>query len=99
MRSWREVLDRTYDSGLHVYVQYSEQADGVFITDWTPTDYLYAKLFGDVDCLPGGVDAFLADDEYALVFVGRENQGGTIEDLYIESNCVTDGYYVSVFSN
>ena len=94
-----EVLDREYDSGLHVYVQYSEQRDGEFVTEWTPTDYLYAKLNGDVECLPGGVEAFLADDDYALVLLGRPEQAATIEDLYIQSNCVLDDYYVCVFSN
>ena len=94
-----EVLDREYDSGLHVYVQYSEQKDGAFITEWTPTDYLYTKLYGDVKCMPGGVDAFLADDEYAMLLIGKPNQTSTIEDLYIESNCIIDGYYVSAFSN
>jgi|GEM_PF-1502476 len=94
-----EVLDRNYDSGLHVYMQYSEQKDGAFITEWTPTDYLYAKLYGDVACLPGGVDAFLQDDEYAMVLIGRRGQTDTIEDLYIESNCVADDYYVCAFAN
>ncbi len=95
-----EVLDRDYDVGTHVYVQYSEQTeDGDFITEWTPTDYLYAKLYGGVDCLPGGVDAFLQDDEYALLLIGRADQENAVENLYIESNCVLDDYYVCVFSN
>lgn len=95
-----EVLDREYDIGTHVYVQYAEQMeDGDFIMEWTPTDYLYAKLSGGVDCLPGGMDAFLQDEEYALLLIGRANQEDAIEDLYIESNCVLDDYYVCVFSN
>lgn len=94
-----EVLNREVDSGLHAYVQYSEQRDGEFITQWTPTDYLYAKLYGGVDCLPGGADAFIQDSEPAVIFIGRLDQGREIEELYLESICLIDDYYVCVFSN
>jgi 4-amino-4-deoxy-L-arabinose transferase-like glycosyltransferase len=94
-----DTLDRDVYSGVHAYVQYSEQKDGEFITKWTPTDYLYAKLYGDVKCLPGGVEAFLADDESAVLFIGKPDQTVEIEELYMESICLVDDYYVCAFSN
>ena len=94
-----DTLNREVDTGMHAYVQYSEQADGEFLTEWTPTDYLYAKLYGGVDCLPGGVDAFIQDSEPAVIFIGRQDQTQAIEELYMESICLVDDYYVCVFSN
>ena len=94
-----DTLNREVDTGMHAYVQYSEQADGEFLTEWTPTDYLYAKLYGGVDCLPGGVDAFIQDSEPAVIFIGRQDQAQAIEELYMESICLVDDYYVCVFSN
>jgi hypothetical protein len=93
------TLDRDVDSGLHAYVQYSEKKDGEFITDWTPTDTLYAKLYGDVECIPGGADAFLADGESAILFIGKPEQTAEVEDLYLDSICLTDENFVCVFSN
>ncbi|MFH1879888.1 MAG: glycosyltransferase family 39 protein [Bacillota bacterium] len=94
-----DVLDREFDSGLHAYVQYNEQKEGEYITEWTPTDTLYAKLYGNVVCLPGGVDAFLADHEDAVIFIGRANNIENIGELYLESICLVDDYYVCAFSN
>ena len=98
-QAMEDTLDRDVDSGLHAYVQYSEQQDGEFIAAWTATDYLYAKLYGDVDCLPGGADAFLADNESAVLFIGKPGQTKEIEALYLTSICLSEEASVCVFSN
>lgn len=98
-QAMEDALDRDVDSGLHAYVQYSERQDGAFITAWTATDYLYAELYGDVDCLPGGADAFLADGDPAILFIGKPGQTAEIEALYLDSICLADEASVCVFSN
>ena len=61
-----ETLDRDLDAGKHMYVQY-----GTGRTVWMQNDMLRALLSGDVICIDGGIEAFLEDEEPALIVIDK----------------------------
>ena len=65
-RTIQETVDREVDSGLRVYIQYTEGPN------WTQGDLLCAMLAGDVYCLDGGIAAFAQDEDEALLFIAKE---------------------------
>lgn len=89
----REYLNREMDSGMHMYIQYNEPGDGGQLTTWQQGDMLAALYSGDVICLDGGADAFDADEEPALLVIGRDENMERINELagmYIPRN--EEGY-------
>lgn len=81
----QESLDRDMDEGTHMYVQYNGEVASVWpVTEWMQADRLTAMMYGDVVCLDGGVEAFLADEEYAILLIGREGNEEVINALYEE---------------
>lgn len=64
-----ENFDREVDAGTKVYVQYeAENAYGE--TDycaWVQDDLLTAMLLGDLECMYGGIDAFLEEEDHAFL--------------------------------
>ena len=81
----RDQLDRDMDAGRHAYIQYNENHQ----TSWMQAGLLTALLYGDVLPLDGGADAYLADEEPALLFIARANNQSTIDCLY-ETEIVRD---------
>ncbi|MEA4998294.1 MAG: glycosyltransferase family 39 protein [Candidatus Limiplasma sp.] len=74
----RDQLDRDMDAGRHAYIQYNENQQ----TTWMQGGLLTALLYGDVLPLDGGVDAYLADEESAVLFVARAENQPVIDQLY-----------------
>jgi len=58
---------------------------------------LIAYYYGDVVCLDGGVEAYLADEESAILYVCKENNLDDITELQ-ETEIVRDeNYYLIAF--
>ena len=79
----QENLDRDMDEGAHMYIQYNEEVAQVWpVTQWIQADMLTAMLYGDVVCMDGGADAFLQDEEYAILVIGQSGNQELINELY-----------------
>jgi len=86
-------LDRDFDEGVHAYIQYNENRQTV----WMQGALLTAYYYGDVVCMDGGVEAYKADEESAILFVCKENNLDVITELQ-ESEIVRDeNYYLIAF--
>lgn len=95
-----ELLDRESYEGTHMYIQYNEKdADGNALTDWTDEDRFIAELYGAGVCLPGGKDAFEADGEYALIFLGNLDQLDERDELAGFYIPLLETRYITAFSN
>ena len=60
-------------------------------------DMLTALFSGDVVCLNGGADAYLADEDGAILYVCRKNNEDVIESLQAEESVRSENYYVVAF--
>lgn len=89
----QESLDRDLDEGKHAYILYAENE----YTDWMPADLLTAQYYGDLTCIDGGLEAFLADDENSLLFIARTNNEELIEELMGEEIIFYENYYCVAF--
>jgi len=89
----RESLDRDLDSEKHAYILYAENG----YSNWMPGDVLTAEFYGDLNCIDGGLDAFLADDENSLLFIARTNNEALIENLMAEEIIFYENYYCVAF--
>lgn len=58
-------LDFDIDEGRHAYIQYGENRQTV----WMQSDMLTAYFAGNAICMDGGVEAYLADEESAVLFL------------------------------
>lgn len=88
-----ESLDRDIDEGKHAYIRYAEDA----YSTWMPGDVLTAEMYGDLICIDGGLEAFLADDEHSLLFIARTNNGELIEELMSQEIIFYENYYCVAF--
>lgn len=87
----QETLDRDMDEGTHMYVQYNEEVASVWpVTEWMQADRLTAMMYGDVVCMDGGAEAFLADEEFAILLIGQSGNQELINQLYEECYFRTD---------
>ena len=91
----KENLDRESDSGRHAYIQYNENRQ----TGWMQADMLTALLYGDVECLDGGVETFLNDDDSAVLFIGKNNNTEEIGMLQEQEILRNEDYYMAAFDN
>lgn len=89
----RTQLERDLDGGRHVYIQYNENSRNV----WMQADMLTALLYGDAVCLDGGTEAFLADEESALLLITKEANMEEINELYEIQPVRDENYYVAAF--
>ena len=89
----RENLDRELDEGRHAYIQYNEDQRA----EWMPADMLTALYCGDTICLDGGVEAFEADDESAILFVTKEQNGDAVQRLQEQEVVRNEDYYLIAF--
>ncbi len=89
----KEDLDRSVDKGVHAYIQFSENRSTV----WMQGDMLVALFSGDVVCLDGGADAYLADESSAILYVCRDGNEETIESLEAEESVRNENYYIVAF--
>ena len=93
----QENLDRDMDEGAHMYIQYNAEVAEVWnVTEWMQADRLTALMYGDVVCMDGGVEAFLADEEYAILLIGQSGNQELINQLYETCYFRTDEGYVYV---
>ena len=94
-----ETLDREDFPGEHLYIQYNEEIKGEKITDWMPADRLAALWYGDAVCLPGGVDAFLADEGSATIIIGRSQNIAAVDALWESCVGMYDDGSIFIFGN
>ncbi len=81
----QEMLDRDMDEGTHIYIQYNAEVQNVWNPmEWMQADRLTAMLYGDTVCMDGGVEAFLADEDYAILVIGQSGNQDWINTLYEE---------------
>lgn len=71
-------LDPDTDERRHAYIQYAENRQTV----WMQSDVLVAYFAGDVVCVNGGVEAFLSDEDSAVLFVVKANNEDAVNRLY-----------------
>lgn len=87
----QENLDRDMDEGAHIYIHYNaEVAEVQPVTQWMQADMLAALLYGDCICMEGGAEAFLEDEEYAILIIGQSGNQDLINQLYEECYFRTD---------
>ena len=72
-------FDRDANSGDHIYIEY-EQSDAD--RTWIQDDYLTALYAGDLVCLPGGADAFEADEEHAYLICHKTGMNWDLLEEY-----------------
>jgi 4-amino-4-deoxy-L-arabinose transferase-like glycosyltransferase len=89
----REDLDRTVDEGTHTYIQFSTEPSTV----WMQGDMLVALFAGDVQCIDGGVQGYLEDEESAIVYILKENNQDTIDALLEQEAVRNENYYLIAF--
>ena len=96
----QECLDRDLDAGTHAYIQYSE-ADhtGGKRTEWMQAEMLTALLYGDVECLDGGAEAFEADEDSAVLFLYKLGNEDVIEQLNWEYMLRQDNGRLAAYDN
>ena len=64
-----DYFDREVDSGTKIYVQY-ETVNSYYPTDyrsWVQDDRLFCQLYGDLQCMNGGIEAFLEEEDHAYL--------------------------------
>ena len=64
-----DYFDRDVDAGTKLYVQY-EYENSYATTNyrvWVQDDLLYALLKGDLQCMNGGIEAFLEEEDHAYL--------------------------------
>ncbi|MEG1776796.1 MAG: glycosyltransferase family 39 protein [Clostridia bacterium] len=103
VQSYQEMMrltfDRELDAGKHVYIQYNESDKGEKIQKWMPGDMLAAMLYGDVQCLHGGAEAFAADEESAMLLMGRSENSELATALSEAYPVKNEDYNISVYEN
>ena len=91
----RQNLERDIDGGRHAYIQYNESQR----TQWMPADMLTALMYGDVVCMDGGMDAFLQDEDSAILFMCKEANGEEIYQVLEIEPVRNENYYMIAFDN
>ena len=89
----RDQLDRDADSQVHAYIQYNENQQ----TTWMQASMLTALMYGDVVCMDGGVEAFLNDEESAILFIAKEANQEEIDQLLEMEPVRGENYYLIAF--
>ena len=91
----RENLNRGDDALRHAYIQYNEGAR----TQWMQADMLTALYSGDVICLDGGAEAFMADGESAVVFLCKEQNPDALAQLMENEPMRNENHILAVFEH
>ena len=91
----RSNLERDYDSGKHAYIVYNEKQR----SQWMQADMLTALMYGDVVCMDGGEEAFLADEDSAVLFVCKESNMEDVQELMEQEPVRNEDYYMVAFDN
>lgn len=87
-------LDADIDQGRHAYIQYGETRQTV----WMQSDVLVAYFAGDVTCVDGGVQAYLADEDSAVLFVVKSALNmDDLNQLYETEPLRDENSYLAVF--
>lgn len=96
----RETLNREDYAGVHVYIQYNEKDEqGERISKWQHDDMMMAMLYSDGECLPGGAEAFMEDEDAAIIFLGNLGQLEVRDELAGYAIPIYEERYITVFSN
>ncbi len=93
------ILSREDYTGMHAYIQYSEMIDGQHVSTWLQGNRYIARMYGDVICIDGGVDAFREDTEPSIIIIGQKAQEALIDELGYEYPTIVDQGPIVVFSN